>query len=343
MKSLYVVASISLLALSSVVLAEAGVSDKAGFFSEQTVQQANQTIQEIKNKHRKDIVVDTLPAIPEDKRALYSEGAKNSFFANWLRERARAARVDGVYILITREPAHLQVGISGNTAREGFGTYDRDRVRNTLLEHFRKKQFDQGLISALQTISSTFDEHSRTFAATARPENRSAGETASRGGTSERPVDTTYRPPAQAPQKTGWSWFTWALVLGGGYLLLRFFLNRMNRSSVAAGNAPGTYNQPGTPGSPGQSPGGPFGGGGGGGGFGRGMFGGLFGGLAGSWLGNRIFGHGSEAPQRQNPPDYPPAQEDPGRFESSGGDFDSDDTGGDVGDSGGDSDGGGDF
>jgi len=306
----------------------AAVSDQAGFFSAEAVQQANQKISVLQNKYKKDVLIETFQTVPTEKRGDYSPARKNQFFANWLRERAQAAGVNGIHILITRDPSHLQVGVAGKAAQQGFGPDDRDRVRDSMLQHFRKKEYDQGLRAALDTIATDFEEHSKTFSAAA-------------GGTSDRPIDTGYRrTPAPAPQSTGFGWFTWLLLIGGGLLLVRALRNRA-RPAYNAPDASNRTNAPGAP--PDQGYGGGLGGQGGGGGFGRGMMGGIFGGLAGSWLGSRLFGQNGEAQAREAPPSAQ-AQENSEELRSSGGDFDTEDAGADSdSDDSGDGGGGGDF
>ena len=124
---------------------EPGIRDSGEFFSTQAIEQAGRTLQKIKQEFGKDVVVETFPAIPEDVRGSYDANAKNRFYDSWITREARRQGVNGVLILITKEPAHFQVGVGNKTRQKEFTVADRDALRDTILRDFRQKQFDQGL------------------------------------------------------------------------------------------------------------------------------------------------------------------------------------------------------
>ena len=75
------------------------VHDDADLFSASAVKQANQEIARIKERHRKDILVETV-----------KQGPKEGDYNEWARERFRERAVDGVYIVLTEKPKkHLMV------------------------------------------------------------------------------------------------------------------------------------------------------------------------------------------------------------------------------------------
>src|SRR5947209_20630280 len=83
--------------------AQAQVKDDAGFFSADAVSKANAAIKEIKSTYKKDMQVETFKAIPTNLAAkAKTEGAK--FFDAWAQNRAVTLKVDGVYVLICKEP-----------------------------------------------------------------------------------------------------------------------------------------------------------------------------------------------------------------------------------------------
>jgi len=86
------------------------IKDDAKFFSAEAVDRANKKIKEIAQKYNKDLLIETFPEIPEDRRKDYKEEDKRQFFEKWARERAHDNAVNGVYVLICKEPPHLQVG-----------------------------------------------------------------------------------------------------------------------------------------------------------------------------------------------------------------------------------------
>jgi uncharacterized protein len=300
------------------------VSDEGKFFSPEGEKKANQTIAQFKSKYNKDIVVETFPSIPEDKKSQYSPDKKNEFFNNWLRERAQALKVDGIYILITRDPAHLQVGIGSQTARLGFTRQDRDKVRDVLVDRFKKKEYDQGLNDAVSMISNRFAEITRGRIAAAPARGGGASGGAGGGGG-----------PAKSSNPAGLSWFSWLIIGIIGLLIMRFILRSFQRMAYGGPRPPYGPGGPGAPG-PGASGGGYGGGypppggggggypppsGGGGGGFFTSLLGGLFGGAAGNWLGSK-FGGGSQEAQPGGRQFGATGDEGGGGYDSSsGGDF----------------------
>src|SRR5262245_18177079 len=123
--------------------AVAEVRDEAHFFSDHAVAQANEIIKEIKQQHKKDLLIETIHQVPEDKRdeANSSDAkVKGHFFANWAIQRARAEGVNGIYVLITREPGHVEVAV-GNQTHKVFSNEERHRLSQLLLTHFRREEY----------------------------------------------------------------------------------------------------------------------------------------------------------------------------------------------------------
>jgi hypothetical protein len=60
--------------------------------------------------------------------------------------------VRGIYILICKEPGHLQVEITPKL-RSVLDSGFQDKLGEALLEDFRKKQYDQALQAAVKIVS----------------------------------------------------------------------------------------------------------------------------------------------------------------------------------------------
>src|SRR5436309_15196258 len=74
----------------------AEVRDEAHFFTADAVAQANEIIKEINQRHKKDLLIETVRYVPENKRdeANSSDAkVKGHPFATWAVERARMAGV----------------------------------------------------------------------------------------------------------------------------------------------------------------------------------------------------------------------------------------------------------
>src|SRR5690349_17680222 len=84
------------------------IKDGAKFFSPEATRKANKEIREIAKNYDRDLLIETYPTIPGDQAERVkgmSREDRSQFFRNWAQDRAEAAVVHGVYILICREPA----------------------------------------------------------------------------------------------------------------------------------------------------------------------------------------------------------------------------------------------
>jgi len=282
----------------------AEVRDAAGFFTPTTVVQANQIIKEVKQRYRKDMLVETLHVPEGQRQEASSEGAhvKGRFFADWAARRAREEGVNGIYVLITREPGHVEVAV-GNHTRAVFSDEQRHRLAQILLIHFKQKEYDAGLLEAVSYV-------------------RSALAAAPRAGGAAAPAGSEHPRLPYAPRGTGgaasgvWHW----LGLGLAVLLGVWIVSAVFRAVAGAGAQP-AYGGPGGPG--GYAPG-AYGAAGGGGGFFPSLLGGMFGAAAGSWLYDRF--SGGHTPPTAAPASAPELEDTD--YTAEGGDFDSQDTSG---------------
>jgi uncharacterized protein len=235
------------------------------------------------------------------------KAAREEFYAEWARERARALDVHGILILITREPTYLYVGAVGSD--HSFTTEDVSQVKNRMLSDFKSREYNRGLIQTVQTINRVIDLQARR----AMPAARTA------------PHGTTAPHGAAAPHAGGagsglLGLLCVVLVIGLGIWLVVGLIRAFTGGGMGGGMGPG------------------YGGGygGRGGGFMGGLLGGLFGGMAGAWMYDQFFGGHSHSAYGG----------EPGTPYDTAGTADNDDvrgSGGDFGDTGGGDTGGGDF
>jgi uncharacterized membrane protein YgcG len=138
------------------------VQDGAAFFKPETIAKANDALAEIGKKHHKDLLIETYATVPADKveavKAMDKE-ARGKFFQEWGNSRARRRMVNGIYVLISKDPGHIQVEVGNETQKAAFTTKDRDRLRDILIEAFQKKEYDRGLLDAVQFVEKTLDEN----------------------------------------------------------------------------------------------------------------------------------------------------------------------------------------
>ncbi len=287
-----------------------GVRDNGDFFSDAAKKEANKKIAEIDQQYKKELVIESFAEIPEEIKKgvdLTDKAAMNRMFEQWTVKEAKQQRVNGIYILLSRDPSHLQIVVGNDTQKHAFTLKDRDNLASLMLGKLRAKQNDEALLEGVKYVASTMSLHASqnkvTGLSTANPA------AASRTQASE--------PAFQ------WGWIL-TIVLGLGAVWVVFGILRSFMGRGAAG-APGMM--------PGM--------GGGGGMFGS-LLGGMFGAAAGMWLYDQFSGGHSNAwggDQQNRDLGGTGFSGQDTDYSGTGGDF-----GGDYGgDAGGDTSGGGDF
>jgi uncharacterized protein len=324
------------------------VNDEAKMFSAESVEKANQKIKQIADQFRVDLLIETLPGIPANLQERYKQQGKAEFFRRWADERAAVAGVKGIYILITKQPAHLQIEVDKATRKAAFTLDDRNRLVGQMTDRLRKRKPDEALLEAANFVYSTLQAHGGGRAPAA------GGRTAAAPPVSHSPGPGARQPHVAGPDQDrgGIGWLGW-LAIGVGIFLVLWLLFGLFRALTGAGR--GAYGGAGPGG--GYGPGGSGGGygGGGGGGFLTSLMGGLFGAAAGSWIYDSFFRSGgshlgessayggtpTSAPSADVPPSEQPGAGVFGDDTGGGGDFD--DNGGGGGDFAEDPGGGGDW
>ena len=127
----------------------------AEFFSKSAVEQATRTIQNIHRRFRVEVVIDTFPSIPENMKAQFKPEEKNQFFRRWADTRAADEGVKGIYVLICKNPGHLQIEPDQSVRRRAFTSAERDALVKSALKLMGQKQFDAALLEIVNTIEST--------------------------------------------------------------------------------------------------------------------------------------------------------------------------------------------
>lgn len=309
---MWLAAVASLLSIGSARAVGPEVRDNAGLFSPAAVQQADAAIQKIRRELLKDLLIETFPAVPENKKADY-ERNREEFFTSFVRERAQAARLNGIYVLMMKEAPpyklRIQVAMGEATRQRAFLASDRDQLVRLLQTKFREEKYDDGLKEAVAMVDRTVREHLSSARVGSVPAPSGLKRNA---------------PPAPAPvaaSSSGQPNLTkWAFIIGG--VLVAVFLVRMLSGALGGGGGGGL------------SGGGM--GGMGGGGFFSSLLGGIGGAMAGNWLYDRFTGdnhahshHDSGSSLSDGPSDVG------GDYSSSGGDVGGSDFGGGGGDFGG--------
>lgn len=298
---------------TSISLAGLGaVRDNGVFFSDSAKSEATRRISEIEREYKKDLVIETFKEIPEEIKQgveLTDKAALGRLFEQWTVKQAKQQKVNGVYILLTKEPAHIQIVVGNDTQKKAFTLMDRTNLTSLMLNKLRKKQNDEALLEGVNFVLTTMASH-------APPHNRGNNVSSSSASSPVKGVPSEQANP--------WSWLIIAVIgIAAIWLIVGVLRSVMGGRAATAGS--------------GMSPG--FGGGGM---FGS-LLGGMFGAAAGMWLYDQFSGnHGNAWGADQD-------NRSGGSTGFSGQDTDYSGTGGDFGgdfgggDSGGDASGGGDF
>ncbi|HLJ92492.1 MAG TPA: TPM domain-containing protein [Gemmataceae bacterium] len=147
------------LTVSNTVLAVAPeIKDGGKFFSADAIRKANKEIREIAKEYDRDLLIETVMTIPGDQaervKALSRE-ERARFFRNWATERAEVAIVRGVYILVCKEPAFVEIILTPQ-GRKAFDKESFEKLRALLLKSFHEKRYDEGLQSAVALVRERF-------------------------------------------------------------------------------------------------------------------------------------------------------------------------------------------
>ena len=73
----------------------------------------------------------------------------------WAEQRAKDLGVNGVYLLICKEPGRVEVFVDEQTRKKAFPLGERDKLVKKMLEQFRDKKFDAGLLEGIDFIGSS--------------------------------------------------------------------------------------------------------------------------------------------------------------------------------------------
>jgi uncharacterized protein len=308
----------SLSAYDSVRAIPCGVRDDAKFFKGDTLLAVRKKTLEIHQAYKKDLLFETYESYwniegAETNKAKHKldDIEYRKLFAERAMERAKGQRVNGIYVLICRDPAHLVVEVGNETRQKAFTLEDRHRLEELMLTRFRAKEYDKGLEEAVDLVQTTL-RHNLGTEHTPQP-----------GHTEHTPQPGHTSQPEHQQGGGEFNWVKW-LLIGGAVLLGVWLLIGLLRGI-----------------------GGGMGGMGGGGGFFPSLLGGLFGAAAGMWLYDSFFRGGSHwgSDSTGSSPD-PSSTGGDTDYSGEGGDFGGgDDAGGDAGggDFGGGDFGGGDF
>ncbi len=125
--------------------------DAGKFFSPATVTKANETAQTLYRKTGRDLVVETYETVPqkqvEEMKSMKPE-ERSKYFRDWAAARAKAQDVNGMLLLVCRNPSSFHLYVSDRKHDEIV-----PKLTDTIRTHFKNKQFDEGLQEFIKLAS----------------------------------------------------------------------------------------------------------------------------------------------------------------------------------------------
>lgn len=152
------------------------VEDRAQYFAQNAIDKANAEILAIKKESSKDLIIETFETVPAEKKANYDPNdakKKEAFFVAWASERAQAGDIQGIYILLCKSEHRVQIHVDPETLKKDFTSGNVSQLRGELLAKFKRKEFDEGLLSAVKYVHQTLQANRKPAGAkteAARPE-----------------------------------------------------------------------------------------------------------------------------------------------------------------------------
>lgn len=128
------------------------VDDEAGLFRPGFLKLADEVIDDIHARANKDLMIETFDTIPDEMQDAAKQQDKQAFYDHWVTTDARKLGVNGVFILVTKVPPHIQIGVGLETRNKAFTFKDRDELLDRMTENFHNRQFDKGLMDAVNFV-----------------------------------------------------------------------------------------------------------------------------------------------------------------------------------------------
>jgi hypothetical protein len=137
------------------------IKDEGKFFKPETLDKANKKIHDIYQKYTKDVVIETLASLTAEQEKKLKDEGKDKFFARLALERARDLGVNGIYIVFSKKPTHLQVHMDPATQKKTFTTGNRKKLIEVFVKDFKEGKFDEGLLAGLDAIEQALKENTK--------------------------------------------------------------------------------------------------------------------------------------------------------------------------------------
>jgi uncharacterized membrane protein YgcG len=143
------------------------VWDQAHLFKYETIQQADEILQEIHDKYHKDLMIETFASIPDDFKGKLDQQGPDKFFDGWAMAEGQELHLNGLLILVCGQPRHIQVALGLATRQKAFTDADRSELVELI-------QFDKGLLDGIRFVRDRIEKNLSEPSPTSSPATRPA-------------------------------------------------------------------------------------------------------------------------------------------------------------------------
>jgi hypothetical protein len=124
--------------------------DEGKFFGEEAWKKATAAAEKLRAEKKTDLLIETFDKVPgADPEKLKTPAEREKFFKEHAAARVKAEGVNGVYVLVSRNPTYLYVEV---TRDSGLPADLDNKIRQALLSNFKEKKFDDGLAKAVELV-----------------------------------------------------------------------------------------------------------------------------------------------------------------------------------------------
>lgn len=161
---------LALLALTAGARAEHGLRDQAGSFGTAARDEANRLMDEFKRRTGKDLLIETFARLPEPEAnqiaKTHPASARRQRFQEIAERRAQEAGIDGIYVLLSKQPAGHAVAVWPPENDALFPREDREDLDDRFGDIRRLgRNHDADLLTAVQMTISAVESNRRAQAA----------------------------------------------------------------------------------------------------------------------------------------------------------------------------------
>jgi hypothetical protein len=136
------------------------IADGAKLFTTETIKKAQDIIDELHDKKKFDVLVETFAAAPADdldKVRKMSREDRNSYMREWVKKRMTAENVHGIGILICNDPKSFYVEATGDALKLFPAVLPKSLV-DTIVDGLKNNKPNEALIAALEKIRDNHDK-----------------------------------------------------------------------------------------------------------------------------------------------------------------------------------------